>query len=78
MSIARRGLVLILASPSGAGKSTLMKIVLGLIGFFSVELLLGPATEWFYQHGWLVMESTLPAVQQIGRASCRERVSSPV
>ena len=38
-------------------------LVLGLIGFFSVELLLGPATEWFYQHGWLVMESTLPAVQ---------------
>ena len=38
-------------------------LVLGLIGFFSVELLLGPATEWFYQHGWLVMESALPAVQ---------------
>ncbi|ATY77376.1 MULTISPECIES: Na(+)/H(+) antiporter NhaB [Aeromonas] len=38
-------------------------LVLGLIGFFSVELLLGPATEWFYQHGWLVMESAQPAVQ---------------
>ncbi|MGL5587389.1 MAG: SLC13 family permease, partial [Aeromonas veronii] len=38
-------------------------LVLGLIGFFSVELLLGPATEWFYQHGWLVRESALPAVQ---------------
>lgn len=38
-------------------------LVLGLVGFFSVELLLAPVTEWFYQHGWLVMESTLPAAQ---------------
>ncbi|MGL6003424.1 Na(+)/H(+) antiporter NhaB [Aeromonas sobria] len=38
-------------------------LVLGVVGFFAVELLLAPTTEWFYQHGWLVMESALPAVQ---------------
>jgi NhaB family Na+:H+ antiporter len=40
-------------------------LVLGLVGFFAVELLLAPTTEWFYQHGWLVMESALPAVQSV-------------
>lgn len=35
-------------------------LVLGLVGFFSVELLLGPATEWFYQAGWLLDHGALP------------------
>ncbi|PJG60357.1 Na(+)/H(+) antiporter NhaB [Aeromonas cavernicola] len=35
-------------------------LVLGLVGFFSVELLLAPLTEWFYQSGWLIPHTTLP------------------
>lgn len=38
-------------------------LVLGLVGFFSVELLLAPMTDWFYQQGWLVLDNALPAVQ---------------
>ena len=35
-------------------------LVLGLVGFFAVELLLGPATEWFYHAGWLVDHAAVP------------------
>ncbi|MHC9247809.1 transporter permease, partial [Aeromonas jandaei] len=37
-------------------------LVLGLVGFFAVELLLGPATQWFYQQGWLVLSEGAAAV----------------
>ncbi|AKA17590.1 Na(+)/H(+) antiporter NhaB [Aeromonas hydrophila] len=37
-------------------------LVLGLVGFFSVEILLGPLTDWFYQAGWLVLDNVTPAV----------------
>ena len=35
-------------------------LVLGLVGFFSVEMLLGPLTDWFYQAGWLVLDNVTP------------------
>ncbi|MBL0597410.1 sodium/proton antiporter NhaB [Aeromonas jandaei] len=37
-------------------------LVLGLVGFFAVELLLGPATQWFYQQGWLVLSEGAASV----------------
>jgi NhaB family Na+:H+ antiporter len=37
-------------------------LVLGLVGFVSVEMLLGPVTEWFYQAGWLVLDKVTPTV----------------
>ncbi|MGL5596668.1 MAG: sodium/proton antiporter NhaB [Aeromonas sp.] len=37
-------------------------VVLGCVGFFAVELLLAPATEWLYQQGWLVLETALPTL----------------
>ncbi|WP_447835649.1 Na(+)/H(+) antiporter NhaB [Aeromonas salmonicida] len=36
-------------------------LVLGLVGFFAVELLLAPTTEWFYQAGWILPHSVAPA-----------------
>ena len=37
-------------------------LVLGLVGFFSVEFLLGPLTDWYYQAGWLTLDNAAPAV----------------
>jgi NhaB family Na+:H+ antiporter len=37
-------------------------LVLGVVGLLSVEMLLGPMTEWFYQAGWLVLDNVTPAV----------------
>ena len=51
-----------LLGPSGCGKSTLLKMVAGLLEATDGRILL-----------WRE-----PVDQQIGRASCRERVSSPV
>ncbi|MFB2864950.1 sodium/proton antiporter NhaB [Aeromonas sp. MdU4] len=37
-------------------------LVLGLVGFFAVEMLLGPTTQWFYQQGWLVLSQGAASV----------------
>ena len=42
-------------------------LVLGLVGFFAVEQLLAPATEWFYQAGWLTQGSA--AMQTLAPAA---------
>ena len=42
-------------------------LVLGLVGFFAVEQLLAPATEWFYQAGWLTQGSA--AMQNLAPAT---------
>ena len=57
------GAFVVLVGPSGCGKSTLLRMIAGLEEVTEGDLMIGPRRV-----------NNLPPSEQIGRASCRERV----
>ena len=79
MTIARRGLMLVLSSPSGAGKSTISRELLKREPMMSMSVSMTtrpqrPGEVDGKDYFFVDKKQFAAKVEEIGRASCRERV----